>query len=109
MRLAQDVYTATREFPNSELFGLTGQLRRAAVSIPSSIAEGYGRATDKSFTLFLTQARGSLCELETQVELCRNLGFLDAEQSRPLLEGAAEIARMLNGLLRTIRDTAPPR
>jgi four helix bundle protein len=65
--------------------------------------------TRQRFTLLLTKARGSLCELETQVELCRNLGFLDAEQSRPLLGDAAEIARMLNGLLRTIRDTAPPR
>lgn len=65
MLLAEEVYAATRDFPKDELFGLVGQLRRAAVSIPSNIAEGHGRASDKNFALFLTQARGSLCELQT--------------------------------------------
>lgn len=105
MTLAVNIYAETRGFPREEMFGLTGQLRRAAVSIPSNIAEGYGRSTDKTFSLFLTQARGSLCELETQIELCRNPGLMNAKQSDRLLESAAEIGRMLHGLLRTIRAT----
>jgi four helix bundle protein len=109
MRLAEEVYAVTREFPREELFGLSGQLRRAAVSIPSNIAEGHGRDTDKAFALFLTHARGSLCELETQIELARNLHLLNPEQSDHLQANAAEIGKMLNGLLRTLRTTRPIR
>ena len=65
MALARQVYSLTENFPQSEVFGLTSQIRRAAVSVPSDIAEGRGRMTDKNFALFLTQARGSLYELQT--------------------------------------------
>lgn len=103
MQLAKSVYAVTEQFPKSETFGLTSQLRRAAVSVPSNIAEGQGRLTDKLFAVFLGQARGSLFELETQLELACGLGFLDYQKVEPLLQECAEIARMLNGLLNTIK------
>ncbi len=107
MRLVEVVYTATRPFPKEELFGLASQMRRAAVSIPSNIAEGQGRDSDKSFALFLSQARGSLYELETQTELARNLGMLSLQQAQGLLAETAEINRMLNALRSALRRTLP--
>lgn len=103
MKLAQEVYNLTQNFPKSEMFGLTSQLRRSAVSVPSNIAEGQGRLSDKSFAVFLAQARSSLFEMETQIELAHTLGFIDNEKLDPLLKECAEIARMLNGLLSTLR------
>lgn len=105
MTFAQAVYSLTRQFPKEEIFGLTSQLRRSAVSIPSNIAEGQGRNSDKSFAVFLTQAQGSLYELETQIELARNLGFIKGNQADPLLAEASEIGRMIHGLLRTLRKS----
>lgn len=75
MELAVQVYRATEHFPNYELYGLTGQIRRAAISIPSNIAEGKGRRTDRDFSNFLFHARGSLHELETQVLPAQHLGL----------------------------------
>lgn len=108
MALAQAIYTATRQFPKEELFGLTSQLRRSAVSIPSNIAEGQGRESDKSFALFVTQAQGSLYEVETQIELARNLEMMSAEQAAQLLAEASEIGRMIHGLLRALRQAPTP-
>jgi four helix bundle protein len=99
MQLAREIYAITQEFPKSEAFGLTSQLRRAAVSVPSNIAEGQGRLSDKQFAVFLGQARGSLFEIETQLELACSLKFIDVRKLEPLLQECAEIARMLNGLL----------
>ena len=76
MDLAMQVYRLTETFPKHELYGLTGQIRRAAISIPSNIAEGKGRRTDRDFSSFLFRARGSLLELETQVLLARRLEYL---------------------------------
>jgi len=104
MTLARDVYALTATFPKSEAFGLTNQIRRAAVSVPSNIAEGRGRATDKNFALFLTQARGSLYELQTQTELARDLGFADEGGAHQILAEASEIASMINGLLAALRE-----
>jgi four helix bundle protein len=101
MRLVEAVYQATRNFPKDEMFGLAGQMRRAAVSVPSNIAEGQGRNSEKSFAQFLNQARGSLYELETQLELSCNLGMIPQDLMERLQGDAAEIARMLHGL----RDT----
>lgn len=104
MRLAESVYLITSGFPKAELFGLTSQMRRAAVSVPSNIAEGQGRDSDKSFALFLSQARGSLYELETQAELARNLGLLTMDQAAAFLADAAEIGRMIHGLSGALRS-----
>jgi len=103
MALTQAVYAATREFPKEEMFGLTSQVRRSAVSVPSNIAEGQGRDTDRSFALFLTQAHGSLYEFETQIELARNLGMMSVEKAAELLKEASEIGRMIHGLIRALR------
>jgi four helix bundle protein len=102
MRFAQEIYGLTQGFPKSEIFGLTSQLRRSAVSVPSNIAEGQGRLSDKSFAVFLGHARGSLFEMETQIELACALGFIDNRKLDALLKECSEIARMLNGLLATI-------
>ena len=99
MQFVTDIYHDTESFPKSEIYGLTNQLRRAAVSVPSNIAEGHGRRSKKEFHHFVSQARGSLLEVETQLEIARNLGYLSVERSGQLLEKASEIARMLNGLL----------
>jgi four helix bundle protein len=106
MTLARTVYKVTEGFPRDELFGLKSQIRRAAVSVPSNIAEGRGRATDKSFAMFLSQARGSLYELQTQIELARDLGFAAQDRANSILTEAAEIAAMIHGLLAKLR---PPR
>ncbi len=88
MKLAQDVYKSVQGFTKEELFGLASQLRRAAVSVPSNIAEGHGRTSDKSFALFLGQARGSLYELETQIELAQKLGYIPEQDLQQLLSEA---------------------
>ena len=95
-----EVYRATQSFPSEEKFGLTSQLRRAAVSIPSNIAEGQGRATRGEFRQFLGQAKGSVCEVETQLIIAQNLGYL--RDPEPLLEKLHEVARLLNGLLNSL-------
>src|ERR1700693_5184311 len=86
MALVKDVYLCTQDFPKSELYGLTSQLRRAAVSIPSNIAEGQGRFSKGEFKQFLGHARGSLLELETQIFIARNLGYFSPERSTSLLK-----------------------
>ena len=103
MVLARRVYHETASFPKSEMFGLQSQIRRAAVSIPSNIAEGHGRLSDKVFRVFLAQARGSLYELQTQLELAADLGYLPAEAYDKLSSDCTEAARLLNGLLRSMR------
>jgi four helix bundle protein len=103
MALATQIYEATRSFPREEIYGLTSQLRRAAISVPSNIAEGYGRGSDKSFSLFLTQARGSLYEVETQLEIAANLNYLSSEEAARITQSTQKIARMMNAFLRTIR------
>jgi four helix bundle protein len=104
MSLARSVYGLTAVLPQSEVFGLTQQMRRAAVSVPSKIAEGHGRLSDKSFALFLSQARGSLNELETQLELSIQMGFIQTAECSTTLQEIGELARMLNSLLTTVRQ-----
>ncbi len=82
MQLARTVYRVTQAFPREEVFGLTSQLRRTAVSVPSNIAEGQGRLTDKVFLHYLSQARGSLYEMETQIQLSVDLQFISAIDGR---------------------------
>jgi four helix bundle protein len=85
MELVTEIYRATREFPRDELYGLTNQLRRAAVSVPSNIAEGQARFSRKEFRHFLSHARGSLVEIETQLTIAQNLGYLNPQLTRPCL------------------------
>ena len=102
VELVTAVYTATSDFPRQEVFGLTSQLRRCAVSAPSNIAEGQGRATKGEFIQFLSHARGSLFELETQLCIASKLDYLAADQTRELELKAQEVARILNGLLTSL-------
>ena len=104
MDLTAAVYSATSNFPKQEMFGLTSQMRRASVSIASNIAEGHGRATDRHFALFVSQARGSLFELETQIQISANLHYISPGQKDWLMSQSAELGRIINGLLRTLRD-----
>jgi four helix bundle protein len=100
--LAVEVYEITRRFPDSEKFGLSIQMRRAAVSVPSNIAEGHARGTSKEFQRFLNIALGSLFELETQALLSARLGFLKKERYGSLNEEMQRIGRMLRGLARKL-------
>jgi four helix bundle protein len=100
--LAREVYEITRLFPDEERFGLVTQLRRAAVSIPSNIAEGRGRGTKKDFAHFLMQARGSLYEVETQLELANELHYINVADAARLLKACDELSRVLNGLINSI-------
>ena len=104
--LVTKIYVATRAFPRDELYGLTGQLRRAAVSVPSNIAEGQARFSPRDFHRFLSHARGSLVEIETQLLIAENLTYLTARQVRDLLDTCAELGRILNGLIASIREAA---
>jgi len=106
--LVLDTYRATVRFPPSEQFGLTNQMRRAAVSIPSNIAEGYGRFTPGERKQFLGHARGSINELETQVEIARDLGFLESERATAMLAKLDRLGRSINGLIRFISRDRPP-
>jgi four helix bundle protein len=105
MTLTKNIYETADTFPRKEIFGLTSQIRRAAVSVPSNIAEGHGRLSDKQFAMFLGHARGSLYELETHLEIAHFLGYIKHESLISLLEKCAEIGRMLNGLLQTLNET----
>lgn len=105
MRLCVDVYKLSESFPSREEFGLTAQLRRAAVSVPSNIAEGRGRGTWLDFRRFLLHARGSLFELRTQLLLARELRYMPAESVEHLLERSTEVARLINGLIKKLTPT----
>ena len=100
MALAEKAYALASTFPKHEQYALGDQLRRAAVSVPSNIAEGCGRGTDRDWVHFLGMSLGSLCELETQVELSKRLGYADDEAVRPLLEEARVTGKMLYALIR---------
>jgi four helix bundle protein len=102
MDFAEEIYTVSRGFPKDELYGLTSQFRRAAISIPSNIAEGQGRLTPGEFRQFLGHARGSLLEAETQILMASRLSYLSEEQAVRALKLAAELGRVLNGLIASI-------
>ena len=102
MELTVEVYKLTAVFPKSEQFGLTSQMRRAAVSIPANIAEGYGRSSDKNLANFVRIARGSLAELETHIELSIRLGFVSEEQTKPVSSLFGPVGRKTYMFLKAI-------
>ena len=102
--LALAVYGATRGFPKDEQFGLTSQMRRAAVSIASNIVEGCARHTTSEYLRFLDMAYGSACELQYQLSLSERLGYLEDAAHQPVLRSAQETARVLNGLIGSLRQ-----
>jgi len=104
MQLARAVYFATEEFPKSETFGLRRQLRRSAVSVAGSIAEGHGRLTDTQLRNSLGIARGRLYELETQLELAHDMNLINHESQEKLLELSVEVAKLINGLLGVLQS-----
>jgi four helix bundle protein len=104
MALAEDCYRATTEFPREEIYGMTAQIRRAAVSIPANIAEGYGRDQTGSFIQFLRIAQGSTRELETHLILSGRIGLLHREVRDKLLDECERISKMLRVLVRTLES-----
>ena len=108
MDLVMDVYRTTKRFPKEETYGLAAQMRRAAVSIPSNIAEGQGRYSRKELVQFLTHARGSLLELQTQIEISGALAYLGDRELGDLKSKANEVGRLLNGMLAHFRPLAQP-
>ncbi|KAA6456065.1 four helix bundle protein [Acidobacteria bacterium AB60] len=104
MELAAVVYRLTQRFPREEAFGLTSQLRRSAVSIPSNIAEGHGRMNPREFKYFLLIARGSNCELQTQLELSGVLGFVDPRLLETAQQTSHSVDKMLFALLGNLKN-----
>ncbi len=104
--LVEAIYRASSAWPSDERFGLTSQIRRAAVSVPSNIAEGAARRGTREFLQFLSIAKGSLAEVETQLTLAERLGYLPAAAGEILLASAAEIGRMLAGLTKALGTKA---
>jgi len=103
MDLVAAIYSNTQSFPAEERYGLSSQIRRAAVSVPSNIAEGQGRGSDAEFVRFLNIAHGSLREIETQILIAQRLAYFNATQTETLLADCSEVGKLLNGLIRSIK------
>ncbi|HEX8270193.1 MAG TPA: four helix bundle protein [Flavobacterium sp.] len=99
MTLVTDIYLSTNSFSKEEIYGLTSQIRKSVVSIPSNIAEGYGRTGEKDYLRFLNIAMGSLFEMQTQLQISQNLRFIDEIQFNKTYENSREIERMLSAIL----------
>ena len=108
--LVTEIYALTAQFPGHEIYGLSSQLRRASVSIPGNIAEGHGRATRGEFNQFLGHARGSLCEVQTQIFIAHKLGYITGKQEQAVIALTDELGRILNGLITSIvrKKLKPP-
>ncbi|HXH40451.1 MAG TPA: four helix bundle protein [Thermoanaerobaculia bacterium] len=100
MRLATDIYAATQSFPRHDIFGLTAQMRRAALSVPSNIAEGRGRDTKRDFRQFVIRARASAFELQTQITVAQELHYLSTEEASRLTHQSDDVVLVINGLIR---------
>ena len=103
MELVTEIYRVSQKFPKEEMFGLTSQIRRAAVSIPSNIAEGRGKSSTGELQQFLYHARGSLAEVETQLLIAINLGYLQKSEVTNIIELISRTGRLLHGLLSAIK------
>ena len=99
------VYKLVKGFPQEELYGLTSQIKRSAVSIPSNIAEGYGRKSTKDYIRFLQIAMGSIFEIQTQLEISKNLEFMSESSFSKLYENSREIERMLSSMINKITES----
>jgi len=104
MTLVSDIYKITRDFPKNEEYSLSSQLRRAAISIPSNIAEGFGRNSSKDFVRFLFIAIGSLFEVQTQIEISLNQKYISEQTHKNIFEKSRELERMISGLITSIKD-----
>ncbi len=103
MKLVTDVYKIAETFPKVEVFGLASQLKRAIVSVPSNIAEGQGRDSTKEFIHHLSISYGSLMESETQIQIASNLGYISQLEADRVIDQAAEVGRLVNGLSRSLK------
>ena len=103
MELVREIYQITTAFPKNEEYGLRSQMRRAAVSVPSNLAEGAARKGKNEFKQFLNIAQGSLSELDTQVELAHMLGYMASERHREIMSKMTEISKMLHGLTNSLK------
>ena len=105
MELVTKCYKITRQLPKEELFGLTSQVRRCSISIPSNIAEGFGRGTNKDYHRFLTIAMGSLFEFQTQIEIAYNLDYISVDEFNSIHEDSRELERMLSAFINKVKET----
>jgi four helix bundle protein len=108
IELSNEIYRLTSGFPKEEVYGLSSQMRRAVISVPSNIAEGWGRGTTKSYILFLEIARGSLYELDTLIEISFDLNFISTDKKTELINKIAETGKMLNALISKLKIKNQP-
>ena len=101
--LAMEVYVATKGFPKEEMFGITSQMRRATLSVPANIVEGYARSSQKEKLQFYTIARGSLTELEYFIDFSTEFGYLSEEQHQKLKTSREEVGRLLHGFIKSLK------
>lgn len=109
IELCAAIYLLTRRFPREEIYGLTSQIRRASVSVPSNIAEGYGRGSREQYKQFVGIALGSYMELQTQLLIAKRLGFVDSTEFETVESLASEVGRMLSALLTKLRGLPIPK
>jgi four helix bundle protein len=109
MELVTATYRETRNWPHEEQYGLISQTRRAAVAIPSNLAEGHGRSGRREFAHHVSIAYGSLCELETQLLIAKQLDYSNSEATTSLMERIADVRRLTSGLLRSLQSSTPAR
>jgi len=105
MQLVTNSYSLTATFPKDELFGLTSQLRRCSISIPSNISEGFGRGTNKDYHRFLTISLGSLFEFQTQIEIASNLKYISESDFNKIYEDSRELERMMSSFIKKVKST----
>lgn len=103
IKLTTDIYNLTKHYPKDELYGITNQIRRCAVSIPSNIAEGSGRISDKEFKHFLSISNGSIAELETQLIISHNIQYISKDQLSQMISQISLVRKMLSGLMKSLK------